>query len=63
MESDRKAGAARTSSHCQLDNNEGKRALTPDQLVAIKKQEAIALVMAKFNQWFNKRLEIISWSV
>ena len=33
------------------------------QLVAIKKQEAIALVMAKFNQWFNKRLEIISWSV
>ncbi|KAI1214277.1 uncharacterized protein F4807DRAFT_455919 [Annulohypoxylon truncatum] len=59
MESDRKAGAARRPSHCQLDH-EGKRALTPDQYVAIKKQEAIALVMAKFNQWFDKRLEIIS---
>ncbi|KAI2471522.1 hypothetical protein F4781DRAFT_440155 [Annulohypoxylon bovei var. microspora] len=60
MESDRKAGAARRLSHCQLDH-EGKRGLTPDQYVAIKKQEAVALVMAKFNQWFNKRLEIISW--
>ncbi|KAI0882634.1 uncharacterized protein GGS22DRAFT_191224 [Annulohypoxylon maeteangense] len=60
MESDRKAGAARRPSHCQRDYD-GKRALTPDQYVAIKKQEAIALVMAKFNQWFNKRLEIISW--
>lgn len=62
MESDRKAGAARRLSHCQLDH-EGKRPLTPDQYVAIKKQEAIALVMAKFNQWLNKRLDIISWLV
>ncbi|KAI1453522.1 hypothetical protein F4805DRAFT_461708 [Annulohypoxylon moriforme] len=59
MESDRKAGAARRLSHCQLDS-EGEGALTPDQYVAIKKKEAVALVMAKFNQWFNKRLEIIS---
>lgn len=61
MESDRKAGAARRLSHCQLDH-EGKRPLTPDQYVAIKKQEAIALVMAKFNQWLNKRLDIISYA-
>ncbi|KAI1106440.1 hypothetical protein F4804DRAFT_340457 [Jackrogersella minutella] len=62
MESERKAGAARRLSHCQLDH-EGERGLTPDQYVAIKKQEAVALVMAKFNQWFNKRLEIISWLI
>ncbi|KAI0827245.1 hypothetical protein F5Y06DRAFT_308654 [Hypoxylon sp. FL0890] len=59
MESERKAGAARRLSHCQPDH-EGERGLTPDQYVAIKKQAAVALVMARFNQWFDKRLAIIS---
>ncbi|KAL7623804.1 hypothetical protein AAE478_005357 [Parahypoxylon ruwenzoriense] len=60
MESNRKAGAARQPSHCQLDHN-SERTLTPDQYVAIKKQEAVALVMARFNRWFDKRLAVISW--
>ncbi|OTA53673.1 hypothetical protein K449DRAFT_206165 [Hypoxylon sp. EC38] len=59
MDSERKAGAARQLSHCQR-NHEGEIGLTPDQYVAIKKREAVALVMARFNQWFDKRLAIIS---
>ncbi|KAI6084245.1 hypothetical protein F4821DRAFT_243298 [Hypoxylon rubiginosum] len=61
MESKRTAGAAQQSGHCQL-NHEGERRLTPDQYVAIKKQEAIELVMAKFNRWLDKRLAIISYT-
>ncbi|OTB04062.1 hypothetical protein M426DRAFT_321159 [Hypoxylon sp. CI-4A] len=61
MEGEKKAGAARRLSHSQL-HQEGERGLTPDQFVAIKKQEAVALVMARFNQWFDKRLAIISYA-
>ncbi|KAI1389110.1 uncharacterized protein F4822DRAFT_404991 [Hypoxylon trugodes] len=61
MDSERKASAAQGLSHCQLDHK-GERKLTPDQYVAIKKQEAVALVMAHFNRWLNKRLEIISYA-
>ncbi|KAI1780799.1 hypothetical protein F4818DRAFT_435996 [Hypoxylon cercidicola] len=62
MDSKRKTGAAQRLGHCQL-NHEGERRLTPDQYVAIKKQEAVELVMAQFNRWFDKRLAIISWLV
>ncbi|KAI1471137.1 uncharacterized protein F4812DRAFT_467345 [Daldinia caldariorum] len=61
MEGEKQARAARELSHCQL-NHESERGLTPDQYVAIKKQEAVAIVMAKFNRWFDKKLAIISWS-
>ncbi|KAI1762554.1 hypothetical protein GGR53DRAFT_521585 [Hypoxylon sp. FL1150] len=60
MDNKRTAGAAQQSGHCQL-NHEGERRLTPDQYVAIKKQQAIELVMATFNRWLDKRLAIISW--
>ncbi|KAI8956951.1 hypothetical protein F5Y11DRAFT_353089 [Daldinia sp. FL1419] len=59
MEGDKQTRAARDLSNCQL-NHGSERGLTPDQYVAIKKQEAVDLVMAKFNRWFDKRLAIIS---
>ncbi|KAI0384618.1 hypothetical protein F5Y04DRAFT_247348 [Hypomontagnella monticulosa] len=62
MEGEKKAGAAKRPSHCRL-NHEGDRGLlTPDQYVAIKRKEAVALVMARFQQWFDKRLAIISYA-
>ncbi|KAI1799059.1 hypothetical protein F4811DRAFT_565896 [Daldinia bambusicola] len=61
MEGEKQARAAREFSHCQL-NHGSERGLTPDQYVAIKKQEAVDIVMAKFNRWFDKKLSIISWS-
>ncbi|KAI2779247.1 hypothetical protein F4815DRAFT_500576 [Daldinia loculata] len=61
MEGEKQTRAARELSHCRL-NHESERGLTPDQYVAIKRQEGVALVMAKFNRWLDKRLAIISCS-
>ncbi|KAI1084664.1 hypothetical protein F5B20DRAFT_216429 [Whalleya microplaca] len=62
MESNKKASAAaRQSSHCDRDHK-GVRGLTPDQFAARKKQEAVAVVMAAFHKWFDKRLQIISYA-
>ncbi|KAH9988127.1 hypothetical protein F4779DRAFT_632307 [Xylariaceae sp. FL0662B] len=61
MESNGRASAARRPSHCQRDQK-GDRGLTPDQFAARKKQEAVAIVMAAFNKWFDKRLQIISYA-
>ncbi|KAI2616313.1 hypothetical protein GGR54DRAFT_641739 [Hypoxylon sp. NC1633] len=59
MEGERKAGAAHRSSRCQ-PNHENRRGLTPEQYVAIKRQEVVAIVMAYFNRWLDKRLAVIS---
>ncbi|KAF3070443.1 putative udp-glucoronosyl and udp-glucosyl transferase family protein [Daldinia childiae] len=59
MEGEKQTRAARELSHCQL-NHGSERGLTPDQYVAIKRQEGVELVMAKFNRWLDKRLAIIS---
>ncbi|OTB16406.1 hypothetical protein K445DRAFT_366364 [Daldinia sp. EC12] len=62
MEGKKQARAARELSHSRL-NHGSERGLTPDQYVAIKKQEAVNIVMAKFNRWFDKKLAIMSWLV
>ncbi|CAJ2512044.1 Uu.00g076690.m01.CDS01 [Anthostomella pinea] len=61
MESNNKASAARRSSHCPRDKK-GERKQTPEQYVALKRQEAVERVMAAFNKWLDKRLAIISYA-
>lgn len=60
MEKNRKASAASRSSHCQ--RNETEHSLTPEQYLERKKAEGVALVMAEFNKWLDKRLAVITYA-
>lgn len=60
MEKNRRASAASRSSHCQ--RNEIENGLTPEQFLKKKKAEGVALVMAAFNKWLDKKLAVASYA-
>ncbi|KAI0479438.1 hypothetical protein GGR56DRAFT_635030 [Xylariaceae sp. FL0804] len=62
MESKKKASAAKRHSHRHAEQ-EVERKESPERYLAIKKQQAVAYVMACFNNWLDKRLAIISYAV
>ncbi|KAH9885965.1 hypothetical protein F4778DRAFT_759862, partial [Xylariomycetidae sp. FL2044] len=60
MDKQVKASAARAPRHSQTEQSE--RGRTPDQYLALKKQEAIERFMAAFNEWLEKRLAIVNYA-
>lgn len=60
MEKNRGASAVLRSSHCQ--RNDIDSGLTPEQFLETKKAEGVARVMAEFNTWLDKRLDVITYA-
>ncbi|KAI1340029.1 hypothetical protein F5Y15DRAFT_61951 [Xylariaceae sp. FL0016] len=62
MEKNKTASDARQSSRSHREH-QGEKNQTPEQYLAIKKQEAIESVMASFNKWLDKRFQCISYTI
>ncbi len=60
MEKAGRASAASQYGHCQ--HNEKNNDLTPEQFLEKKKKESVALQMAVFNKWLDKRLAVITYA-
>ncbi|KAK7756446.1 hypothetical protein SLS62_001672 [Diatrype stigma] len=60
MEKNKRASADSRSSHCQ--RNDTDNGLTPEQFLEKKKAEGVALVMAEFKTWLDKRLDVITYA-